>query len=91
MGKIYKGIGGCISRLTQINCSGDPGTGPEKRSSASLVCKGDRGGRRTGGIKKGQYGGINCLGYYIKSNLFITNLQTGGQPYRGLLLLTTNP
>ena len=43
MGKIYKGIGGYISRLTQIGGGGDPGIRSERRFNASLI-RGDYGG-----------------------------------------------
>ena len=89
MGKIYKRVWGRISRLSHIISGGGRGTGTNGWPGASLIRGGNGGGQYAGG-GKGQYGGINYLGYYIKSNLLIIDLQIGGRPGGGLLFLTTN-
>ena len=73
MGKIYKGVWGCISRLNHIIGGGGRGTGINGWPGASLIRGGNGGGRCAGG-GKGQYGGTGYLGYYIESSLFIVNL-----------------
>ena len=52
MGKIYKRVGGCVSRLTQIGGGGGPGTKIKRRPSASLIYGGDGGGQYISGIKR---------------------------------------
>ena len=53
MGKIYKGVWGCISRLTHIGGGGDHGTGMEGGFSTSLIYGGDGGGRCASSIGRG--------------------------------------
>ena len=72
MGKIYKGVWGCISRLNYISGGGGHGTRTNGWPSASLIRGGDGGGRYTGS-GKGRYSGVGCFSYYIKNNLFIIN------------------
>ena len=92
MGKIYKRVGGYISKLTQINNGGNPGTGSEGWSSASLIYKSNGGRQRANSIRSKKYNGIDYINGYIKNNLLIIDLQIGGQPGGGLLFLTAiNP
>ena len=44
MGKIYKGVGGCVPKLYHIGNGGGRGTKIKRRLSASLSRGGDRGG-----------------------------------------------
>ena len=44
MGKIYKGIWGCVFKLSQVGDGGDSSIRMEGRSSASLIYRGDGGG-----------------------------------------------
>ena len=44
MGKIYKGIWGCVPRLSHISGGGDHGIGIKGWFSASLIRGGDGGG-----------------------------------------------
>ena len=89
MGKIYKRVRGCVPKLCHIGSGGGCGTRTKRRPNASLNYGDDGGGRYAGG-GKGQYGGVNYLGYYIKSNLIIVDLRIGGQPRGGLLFFTIN-
>ena len=73
MGKTYKGVQGCVSRLSHIVGGGGRGIRTNGWPGANLINKGNRGGQYTGS-GKGRYGGINYLGYYIKSNLLIIDL-----------------
>ena len=89
MGKIYKRVWGCVSKLNHITSGGGRGIKTNGWPGASLIRRGDGGGQCAGG-GKGRYGSTGYLGYYIKSNLLIIDLQIGGRPGGGLLFFTTN-
>ena len=77
MGKIYKGVGGRVLKLYYIGGGDGRGIKTKWRPSTSLNRGGNGGGRCTGDGGD-RYGGINYLGYYIKSSLIIIDLRIRG-------------